>query len=311
MTDENNFDIYEDVRVDVDRTSGSKSGHGEDSENFSLYDDLAGTEEPYKDNRLERSLSPEQHTPKSDQDNEASNSDQTAVYIGNLTWWTTDQDLETIFSEFGKVKNIKFFEDKVNGKSKGYALIEFGNSEAAYQAKEKLNGIEIQGKPVVVNYVNPENLKQLTRSSAPTGTRPQGERRGGESYKGREGSRGGYRGSRGGPNFANPLEMMARSGFFRGRGMPVPVADPRLLGMPMAHVNPAFLPKPEGDYRSREDYYREREREDRERERDRERDRERERERERDRKRDRDDKYRDDRKRSKEDSRHHERDRKH
>ena len=42
------------------------------------------------------------------------------------------------------MKNIKFFEDKVNGKSKGYALVEYFNPEAAFQAKEKLQGKYVQ-----------------------------------------------------------------------------------------------------------------------------------------------------------------------
>jgi len=244
-------------------------------------------EEPYADTRVERSLSPVSPRSKSDGEgfsDQENNSNQTAIYIGNLTWWTTDQDLETTFSEFGKIKNIKFFEDKVNGRSKGYALVEYVNPDSANQAREKLNGREIHGKTCVINFVNPENLKQLNRvtssaSSGPSSRGSRGERRGGSSDRGsREGYRGGYKGRMPSNFGGNPLEMMARSGFFRGRGVGIP--DPRMLAMPMAHVNPAFIPKDrEGEYRerSRDDYYREREREEREREeRYRKRDRERE-----------------------------------
>ncbi len=56
------------------------------------------------------------------------------------TQWTTDQDLEDVCSQFGKVKQVKFFENKQNGRSKGYALVEYYDAEASRQAKEKLQG---------------------------------------------------------------------------------------------------------------------------------------------------------------------------
>jgi cleavage and polyadenylation specificity factor subunit 6/7 len=97
--------------------------------------------------------------------------------------------LEDLFSPFGKLKNIKFFEEKSNGKSKGYALIEFYSPEAAQAAKESVNGRwdsnylifwrehealtivyfkmdrMVHGKSVVVTYVSPQSLKQLGRQS--------------------------------------------------------------------------------------------------------------------------------------------------
>ena len=98
--------------------------------------------------------------------------------------WTTDQDLENLFSEFGKIKNIKFIEEKGNGKSKGYAIVEFANSEAAKHAKEKVNGRldwtfvplnssrEIHGKAVVINYINPQSVKQLNKVQQQSTSRP-------------------------------------------------------------------------------------------------------------------------------------------
>lgn len=54
--------------------------------------------------------------------------------------WTTDQELEDRFGEFGKIKGIRFLEEKVSGKSKGVAFIEFSSSQSAALAKEKLQG---------------------------------------------------------------------------------------------------------------------------------------------------------------------------
>lgn len=64
----------------------------------------------------------------------------TSVYIGSLQWWTTDAQLEALCSEFGEVLQITTYEDKANGKSKGYALVEFATFEAAQACKEQFNG---------------------------------------------------------------------------------------------------------------------------------------------------------------------------
>lgn len=57
-----------------------------------------------------------------------------------LPQWTTDKDLEDLCAQFGKVKQVKFFENKQNGRSKGYALVEFYDTENARQAIEGLKG---------------------------------------------------------------------------------------------------------------------------------------------------------------------------
>ncbi|EGC39380.1 hypothetical protein DICPUDRAFT_12561, partial [Dictyostelium purpureum] len=69
-----------------------------------------------------------------------------ALYISGLEWWTKDQELEKIFSEFGKIVTLKIFENENNGKSKGYAFIEFQNQDSAQQAKSKLDRKSINGK---------------------------------------------------------------------------------------------------------------------------------------------------------------------
>ena len=63
-----------------------------------------------------------------------------AVYVGNLHWWTTDAQIEELCSQYGTVQKIRFFEDKANGKSKGYVLVTFDSPKAAYACKEGLDG---------------------------------------------------------------------------------------------------------------------------------------------------------------------------
>ena len=64
----------------------------------------------------------------------------TAVYVGGLHWWTTDAELDALCREYGELTGLRFFEDKGNGKSKGYALVEFTSADAATRCKEGLNG---------------------------------------------------------------------------------------------------------------------------------------------------------------------------
>ena len=60
--------------------------------------------------------------------------------MGNLQWWTTDAEVESMCSEFGRIQRFHFFEDKKNGKSKGYALVTFVDREGAKACQEKLHG---------------------------------------------------------------------------------------------------------------------------------------------------------------------------
>ena len=62
------------------------------------------------------------------------------VYVGDLHWWTTDVDLEQECSHFGRIRDIKFFEDSSNGKSKGAAKVVFAKQEAAAACQAGLNG---------------------------------------------------------------------------------------------------------------------------------------------------------------------------
>ena len=62
------------------------------------------------------------------------------MYVGQLQWWTTDAELETACSDFGHVEEVTVFEDRANGKSKGYALIRFADSSSAQACKAGLNG---------------------------------------------------------------------------------------------------------------------------------------------------------------------------
>eukprot|EP00800_Vazella_pourtalesii_P018328 TRINITY_DN584_c0_g1_i1.p1 TRINITY_DN584_c0_g1~~TRINITY_DN584_c0_g1_i1.p1 ORF type:complete len:368 (+),score=86.38 TRINITY_DN584_c0_g1_i1:48-1106(+) len=90
-----------------------------------------------------------------------------AIFIGNLTWWTTDVDLVQLLKEndFSDVKAIKFFENRANGQSKGYALIELKNEETAQDAVEKLKDSNIHGQVPVLALASKTSAHQFEQKS--------------------------------------------------------------------------------------------------------------------------------------------------
>jgi len=84
--------------------------------------------------------------------------------VGNLHWWTTDAELETALSEYGKVKDMKFFEEKASGKSKGFCQVEFYDHTAVYKCKAGMHGRLFNERPCAINFSPPANLWQ---SSSP------------------------------------------------------------------------------------------------------------------------------------------------
>ncbi|MCO5605002.1 hypothetical protein L7F22_059177 [Adiantum nelumboides] len=71
----------------------------------------------------------------------------TMLFVGELHWWTTDVELETDLMEFGALKNLKFYEERANGKSKGYCQVEFYDHAAVLACKEAMNGRKFHGRP--------------------------------------------------------------------------------------------------------------------------------------------------------------------
>lgn len=109
------------------------------------------------------------------------------IYVGNLSWSMTDEDLSALFTDHGTVTSAKILKDKMNGRSKGFGFVEMEDDEAAKAAIAALNEQEIQGRKLIVNESQP---------------RPEGEYRkrpgGGSGGYGGGGSRGGGYGGGGG-----------------------------------------------------------------------------------------------------------------
>lgn len=80
----------------------------------------------------------------------------TNIYVGNLSFSATDQDIRQAFEAFGQVSQVNIIIDRETGRSRGFAFVEMPNSSQAQQAIEKLNQSEIGGRSVVVNEARPK-----------------------------------------------------------------------------------------------------------------------------------------------------------
>ena len=77
------------------------------------------------------------------------------LYVGNLSFDTTQQDLEQIFGEIGTVESTNIIEDRETGRSRGFGFIEMSTKEEGANAISTLNGKEIDGRALTVNEAKP------------------------------------------------------------------------------------------------------------------------------------------------------------
>lgn len=112
------------------------------------------------------------------------------IYVGNLSWGVTSDDLFNLFSTYGEVASAKVVTDKFNNnRSKGFGFVEIADDEAAKAAISNLNETEVDGRKIVVNESTPRpEGSEYKKKSYGNG--------GGGGYRGGN-SGGGYRGGRG------------------------------------------------------------------------------------------------------------------
>ncbi len=77
------------------------------------------------------------------------------IYVGNLSWSMTDDDLSNLFSQYGSVTSAKILKEKNTGRSKGFGFVEMEDDEAAKTAIATLNESEVQGRKLIVNESQP------------------------------------------------------------------------------------------------------------------------------------------------------------
>jgi RNA recognition motif-containing protein len=122
------------------------------------------------------------------------------IYVGNLSWSMTDDDLSNLFSQYGTVTSAKILKEKNTGRSKGFGFVEMEDEEAAKTAIATLNESEVQGRKLIVNesQPRPEGGGGGYKKSGGGGGYGGGGRSGGGYGGGGRSSGGGYGGGGGG-----------------------------------------------------------------------------------------------------------------
>jgi RNA recognition motif-containing protein len=91
------------------------------------------------------------------------------IYVGNLSYQATEDDLRQAFEAFGEVSSVSIVKDRDTGRSKGFGFVEMPDDGEAQAALDGLNGTDLGGRPLTVNQA-----------------RPRQDRRGGRERGGRE-----------------------------------------------------------------------------------------------------------------------------
>ncbi|MGN6555106.1 MAG: RNA recognition motif domain-containing protein [Verrucomicrobiota bacterium] len=91
------------------------------------------------------------------------------LFVGNLSYQTMENDLQDYFSQVGTVTSVNLMMDKMTGKSRGFAFVEFANSDEANKAIEQFHNQEFQGRALTVNVARPREERPQQRWSGGSG----------------------------------------------------------------------------------------------------------------------------------------------
>ena len=116
---------------------------------------------------------------------ETSQMSNSKLYVGNLSFKTTEDELRAAFGQFGSVTDVYVAMDKMTGRPRGFAFVTMGTAEEAKAAAEKMNGTDLGGRQLTVNEARP-------KEDRPSG----GFGGGGRGFGGGGGGRGGFGGGR-------------------------------------------------------------------------------------------------------------------
>ncbi len=79
------------------------------------------------------------------------------LYVGNLSYDMSEENLRTEFAEYGEVQSAKIITDKFTGRSRGFGFVEMNSDEEGKKAMEELNGKDCEGRQLVVNEARPRD----------------------------------------------------------------------------------------------------------------------------------------------------------
>ena len=103
------------------------------------------------------------------------------LYVGNLAYAVTNDDLQQLFSQVGQVQSVAIITDKFSGQSKGFGFVEMSNSDEAAKAIQQFNETELKGRNIKVNEAKPRES-----SFGGGGCNRGGGNRGGGGSRGRD-----------------------------------------------------------------------------------------------------------------------------
>ena len=78
------------------------------------------------------------------------------LYVGNLSFKTTEADLRDVFGRFGSVTDVYIANDRMTGRPRGFAFVTFGAEAESQLAAEKMNGTDLDGRQLTVNEAKPK-----------------------------------------------------------------------------------------------------------------------------------------------------------
>jgi RNA recognition motif-containing protein len=91
------------------------------------------------------------------------------LYVGNLSWNTTEDGLKEYFSKYGTVTSTSIVIDRATNRSKGFGFVEMSSAEEALKARDESNGTEIDGRPIKVDIARPKEDRPRTGGGRPSG----------------------------------------------------------------------------------------------------------------------------------------------
>ena len=120
------------------------------------------------------------------------------LYVGNLPFTATEQELQSKFGALGNVESAKIIMDRDSGRSKGFGFVEMSDDDAAQKAIDSLNGADFSGRAMIVSEARPQAPREGGGRGFGGGGGGRGGGGGGFGGGGRGGGGGGGRGGGGG-----------------------------------------------------------------------------------------------------------------
>ncbi len=81
------------------------------------------------------------------------------IYVGNLPYDATEEQLQELFGQFGEVQQTSIITDRATGRSRGFGFVEMSDDSSAQQAIDELNGKEFNGRSLTVNQAKPKTSR--------------------------------------------------------------------------------------------------------------------------------------------------------